>query len=79
MQTSFTMRMSSIENVKRFVSAATNSVCSVDVSTGKYTVDGKSILGMFSIDLSREVTVTVNGSDENEVNTLVEALQKISE
>ena len=35
----------------------------MDVICGRYLVDGKSIMGLFSLDLSHPVKVEVHGSD----------------
>ena len=59
----FQVSLASIEEVRQFVNAATHSPCEVDVLSGRYVVDGKSIMGLFSLDLSRPVTVRLHGSD----------------
>lgn len=59
----FQVSLASIEEVRQFVNAATRSPCEVDVLSGRYVVDGKSIMGLFSLDLSRPVTVRLHGSD----------------
>ena len=46
--------------VKDFVKKANNLDYDVDLSLGKYTVDAKSIMGIFSLDLSREIELTVH-------------------
>ena len=38
--------------------------CEVDVLSGRYVVDGKSIMGLFSLDLSQPVKVEVRGVEE---------------
>ena len=37
--------------------------CEVDVLSGRYVIDAKSIMGLFSLDLSHPVKVEVHGSD----------------
>ena len=61
---SFQITLSSISDVKRFVDAATRVPCDIDVCSGRYTVNGKSIMGLFSIDLSEPVQVTFHGTEE---------------
>ena len=55
--------LSSISDVKRFVSAACSQACDIDLVAGRYVVDAKSIMGIFSIDLSKTITVEVHGSE----------------
>ena len=57
----FQVSLASIEEVRQFVNAATRSPCEVDILSGRYVVDGKSILGLFSLD--HPVTVRLHGSD----------------
>jgi phosphotransferase system HPr-like phosphotransfer protein len=55
--------LSSISDVKRFVSAACAQACDIDLVAGRYVVDAKSIMGIFSIDLSKPITVEVHGTE----------------
>ena len=59
---SFRITLASVSDVKCFVDAATRLSCDVDVVSGRYTVNGKSIMGLFSIDLADPVRVDVHGS-----------------
>ena len=52
----FYVSLSSIEDVRQFVNAATRCPCEVDVLSGRYVVDAKSILGIFSLDLRKPIT-----------------------
>lgn len=61
----FLVSLSSIEDVRRFVNAANRCTCEVDVLSGRYVVDAKSIMGLFSLDLSQPVEVKVHGSEED--------------
>lgn len=59
----FYVSLSSIEDVRQFVNAANRCTCEVDVLSGRYVVDAKSIMGLFSLDLSKPVKVEVHGAD----------------
>ena len=61
---SFYVSLSSIDEVKRFVDAATRCACEIDVLSGRYVINAKSIMGLFSLDLSQPVQVEVQGTDE---------------
>ncbi|MCD8047581.1 MAG: HPr family phosphocarrier protein [Clostridiales bacterium] len=54
--------LNSIDTVKEFVAVASQMGCEIDVCSDRYVVDGKSILGLFSIDLSNPVEVVVQGT-----------------
>lgn len=59
----FSLTLSSVNDVKHFVDAASACPCDVDVIAGRYLVNGKSIMGLFSIDLSQSVEVDVPDPD----------------
>lgn len=50
----------SIEDVKDFVKKTNELNCEADLSLGKYVIDAKSIMGIFSLDLSRELELSVH-------------------
>ena len=52
----------SISDVKKFVSAACAQPYDIDILSGRYVVDAKSIMGLFSIDLSKPIRVEVHGT-----------------
>ena len=60
----FQITLSSINEVKNFVNAACSQMCDIDIISGRYVIDAKSIMGIFSIDLTKPVTVSVNGTEE---------------
>lgn len=59
----FPVTLSSVNDVKTFVSVASACPCEVDVISGRYLVNGKSIMGLFSIDLSQPIEVEVADDD----------------
>ena len=56
--------LNTIDKVKRFTNIANKFDCDVDVIQGKYTVDGRSILGIFSLNLTDTVTVEIENDNE---------------
>ena len=53
----FSVFLSSVTDVKAFVNATSVYPHEVDVCSGRYIINGKSIMGLFSIDLSAPVKV----------------------
>lgn len=47
--------LSMVSKVKDFVELARNKTCEVILKSGRWVVDGKSILGIFSLDLSKPI------------------------
>ncbi|MGM9537937.1 MAG: HPr family phosphocarrier protein [Candidatus Onthomonas sp.] len=61
----FQIQFDSGTSVKHFVETATRFTCDIDVKSGRYVIDGKSILGLFSIDSSLPATICFHGSDDD--------------
>lgn len=55
--------LSSINDVKAFVNVVNNYNFDVDLVSGRYVVDAKSIMGIFSLDLSKPIKVEVREDD----------------
>ena len=53
------IKLSLAENVKYFVNIANKYPYDIDLRVGRHVVDGKSILGIFSLDLSKPITLEV--------------------
>ena len=51
--------LKTINDVKAFV----NSVAKYDFLSGRYAVDAKSIMGIFSLDLSKAITMEIHSDD----------------
>ena len=56
---SFSIKLSLTENVKAFVNIVSRYPYDVDLRAGRHVVDAKSILGIFSLDLSKPVIMEV--------------------
>lgn len=61
--TEFLVSLHSVRDVKQFVTAASLIPADIDVVSGRYTVDAKSILGLCSLDLDKPVLVKFYGED----------------
>ena len=59
------IRLSTIADVRDFVNIVAKCDIDVDLQSGRYIVDGKSIMGIFSLDLLSPITLTAQ-SDETE-------------
>ena len=55
--------LSSISDVKNFVNTVADYDFEVDLLSGRYAVDAKSIIGIFSLDLTQPVRVRVLTDD----------------
>lgn len=73
---SFPIKFHTPEEVKEFVELASQQNYDIDISLNHYVVDAKSIMGIFSLDLSKELVVTFHCSDE-ETKEFYENFQKL--
>jgi len=65
--------LNSIDKVKSFVSTIAQFDYDFDLSSGRYVIDAKSIMGIFSLDLSKPITLTIHAdSDAEEILKAVE-------
>ena len=57
------IRLSTIADVRDFVNIVSATDIDVDLSSGRYIVDGKSIMGIFSLDLLSPIKLTAYADD----------------
>ena len=60
---SVTIRLNSIGEVKEFNRIAATVPGDVDLHSGRYCVDAKSIMGIFSLDLSKPIKMEIHSDD----------------
>lgn len=70
---SMTVLLSTINDVKEFVNIVSQYEFDVDLVSGRYAVDAKSIMGIFSLDLSKPIDVNIHSDDADE---FVNAIKK---
>ena len=58
--------LNSIDKVKAFVNEISKFDCDFDLVSGRYVIDAKSIMGIFSLDLSKPINLNIHA----EGNTL---------
>ncbi len=61
--TSIEIKLTSIQDIRNFVDTVTKYNMEIDLSSGRYIVDAKSIMGIFSLDLLNPITLTAHGED----------------
>ena len=60
---SVTIMLNTVTDVKTFVNVVSKYDFDVDLVSGRYAIDGKSIMGIFSLDLSKPIRVEVRSDD----------------
>ena len=63
------IRLSTIADVRDFVNIVAKTDVDIDLKSGRYIVDGKSIMGIFSLDLLSPIELTAHTDDATELFT----------
>ena len=65
--------LNSIDKVKSFVNDLTKFDVDFDLVSGRYVIDAKSIMGIFSLDLSKPIDLAIHA--ENNMDEIMETLK----
>ena len=66
--------LNSIDKVKSFVNDITKFENDFDLVSGRYVIDAKSIMGIFSLDLSKPIDLNIHA--EENIDAILEALKQ---
>lgn len=70
------IKLNTIEDVKNLVSDVTGFDCDFEIVSGRFVVDAKSIMGIFSLDLSKELKLVIRSDDEFEVERIKNKIKR---
>ena len=62
--------LSPIDKVKSFVNAITQFNFDFDLISGRYVIDAKSIMGIFSLDLSKPIDLNIHAENQDADNII---------
>ncbi len=65
--------LDSIDKVKSFVNILAKFDCDFDLISGRYIIDAKSIMGIFSLDLSKPIDLEIH-ADGKDLDLVTRAL-----
>ena len=65
--------LNSIEKVKTFVNLINRFDYDFDLVSGRYVIDAKSIMGIFSLDLSKPITLNIH-ADSEQADSIIKEL-----
>ena len=66
--------LNSIDKVKSFVKDISRFSCDFDLISGRYVIDAKSMLGIFSLDLSKPIDLAIHSGDDD-IREIMEVLK----
>jgi phosphotransferase system HPr-like phosphotransfer protein len=64
--------LNTVDKVKAFVNTVNTMDSDFDLISGRYVIDAKSIMGIFSLDLSKPIDLTIHSEDN--VDAIMEKL-----
>ncbi len=70
--TTVKISLNSIDKVKSFVNEITKFDSDFDLVSGRYVIDAKSIMGIFSLDLSKAIDLNIHA--DSDVDSILKVL-----
>ncbi|MGI5988945.1 MAG: HPr family phosphocarrier protein [Lachnospiraceae bacterium] len=67
--------LNSIDKVKNFVNDISKFDVDFDLVSGRYVIDAKSIMGIFSLDLSKPIELNIHADEASDVDTILKVLK----
>lgn len=61
------IRLNSIDKVKNFVNQMSTLDADIDLISGRYVIDAKSIMGVFSLDLTHDIEIKIDTESKEEL------------
>lgn len=62
-----TVNLNDFATARKFINEASKFISDIDVIKGRYVIDGKSAMGIFTLDLSKPIDVEIHSSDLYEI------------
>ena len=76
MKNRVTVNLNSIVKVNKFVNEMTKFESDIDIISGRYICDAKSLLAVFSYDLSKPVNIEIHSDNEEEIKRFNEVMEE---
>ena len=67
------IKLASVQDIREFVNVVILADYDVDLVQGRYVIDAKSIMGIFSLDLSNPINLNIH--NEENLDTILEVLK----
>ena len=72
--TTVKISLNSIDKVKVFVNEVNKFDCDFDLVSGRYVIDAKSIMGIFSLDLSKPILLNIHAAG-SELDSIMDVIK----
>ena len=70
------INLNEFDKIRRFIQVAKSFVSDIEVTSGKDSVSGKSILELFNIDLTKEVYAQIDSDNTEELRNFDAAMEE---
>ena len=75
MRTKITITLNDFIRIKNFSSEVVKFESDIDLIKGRYIIDAKSTIGIFTLDLSSPVAVIIHSDNEDEIKRFNEVME----
>ena len=72
----FKIKLDTIEKIKKFIKIVDTFENDIDLIQGRYLINGKSIMAIFSLELTKSLNVIINDASLNDVTRLHEVMEE---
>lgn len=76
MRTKIILNLNTLDKVKRFTDLTNRFNSDIDIVRERYVIDAKSIIGIYTIDLTKPVTVRIISNDKAEIARFNEQMEE---
>ena len=76
MKTELMIKLNDLERVKKFTDIVSKFQSDIDIIRGRYFIDAKSTLGIYTIDLTKPLSVRIITCDDTEIDKFNECMKE---
>lgn len=76
MNTKITINLNDFNKIKKFNQSVSTFKSDIDLVKGRYIIDSKSTIGIFTLDLSVPVDVVIHSDNEEEIKRFNEVMEE---
>lgn len=76
MSTRLKINLNDFSKTRRFVQEVTKFSSDIDAIKDRYIVDAKSVVGIFTLDLSKPIEIVIHSDDEKEIKKFNEVMNE---
>lgn len=78
MNTELILNLNTLEKVKKFTNVVNGFNSDIDIIRDRYIIDAKSVIGIYTIDLTKPVTVRIISDDKAEIARFNEQMEEFN-